>query len=103
MSSSTGFDDLIHAPYRLRICAMLAASEAVEFSTLRDTLGVSDSVLSKQLSPLSGAGYITTKREMGLPRRGRMWVSLTSQGRRAFAAHAEALQSLLSDASPDTD
>jgi DNA-binding MarR family transcriptional regulator len=103
MSPSAGFNELIHAPYRLRICAMLSQSEAVEFGTLRDTLEVSDSVLSKHLAPLTAAEYISTKREVGMPRRGRMWVSLTTDGRRAFQAHVQALQSMLADASTASD
>ena len=100
MSTSPDFNDLIHAPYRLRICAMLAATEAVEFGTLRDMLGVSDSVLSKHLAPLTAADYIATRREAGVSRRGRMWVSLTSQGRCAFDAHARALRAMLSPEAP---
>jgi DNA-binding MarR family transcriptional regulator len=101
MRPTTTFDDLIHAPYRLRICAMLAATNAVEFGTLRDALGVSDSVLSKHLTPLNAAGYIQTARGTGSARR-RLWVSLTPEGRSAFAAHVRALQSILStDGSPD--
>lgn len=102
MSLASGFNELIHAPYRLRICAMLSVSAAVEFGTLRDTLEVSDSVLSKHLAPLTAANYITTRRVVGVPRRGRMWVSLTTEGRCAFQAHIQALQGLISDASSGT-
>jgi DNA-binding MarR family transcriptional regulator len=97
MSFAYGFNELIHAPYRLRICAMLSVSTAVEFGTLRDTLEVSDSVLSKHLALLTDANYITTKRVTGVPRRGRMWVSLTAEGRRAFQAHVQALQTMMAD------
>ncbi|GAA2697847.1 transcriptional regulator [Actinoplanes palleronii] len=103
MSFGAGFNEMIHAPYRLRICAMLSVSEAVEFGTLRDALEVSDSVLSKHLAPLTAANYITTRRVVGVPRRGRMWVSLTVDGRRAFQAHVQALQSMVTDAGMATD
>lgn len=99
MSFAAGFNELIHAPYRLRICAMLSVSDAVEFGALRDTLEVSDSVLSKHLTQLTAAKYITTRREVGVPRRGRMWVSLTTDGRRAFQAHVQALESMTAGAS----
>nr|WP_275428509.1 transcriptional regulator [Streptomyces sp. CS090A] len=47
---------MIHAPNRLQICAMLAAVDSMEFSRARESLGVSDSVLSKHLKVLEGAG-----------------------------------------------
>lgn len=50
------FDETIHAPHRLRICALLAPVESMEFGTVRDELGVADSVLSKQFKVLADAG-----------------------------------------------
>ncbi|MFF3994626.1 transcriptional regulator [Streptomyces cyaneofuscatus] len=50
------YDAVIHAPNRLQICAMLAAVDSMEFSRVRESLGVSDSVLSKHLKVLEGAG-----------------------------------------------
>ena len=51
------FDDLIHAPTRLRITAALATATDLEFSALEDALGISTSLLSKQLKLLADAGY----------------------------------------------
>lgn len=50
-----GFDELIHAPLRLQICAMLSPVRSLQFSDIRDSLQISDSVLSKQLSSLAAA------------------------------------------------
>jgi DNA-binding MarR family transcriptional regulator len=88
------FDELIHAPHRLRICAFLDATTAAEFGALRDLLGVADSVLSKHLKALQDNGYLTITKPTG---RGRVrtWVSLTSQGRRAYTRHVQALRELL--------
>jgi DNA-binding MarR family transcriptional regulator len=94
VTTDATFDALIHAPYRLRICALLAATGAVEFGTLRDTLEVSASVLSKHLAPLNDAGYVSTRLGAAMPRR-HLWVSLTPEGRRAFDAHARALRGIL--------
>ena len=38
------FDEIVHPPNRLRILAFLATASTVEFSVVRDTLGVADSV-----------------------------------------------------------
>ena len=46
------FDELIHVPTRLRICAALDHVVALEFSVLEEGLGISTSLLSKQLRVL---------------------------------------------------
>jgi hypothetical protein len=42
-----GFDELIHAPTRLSIVSLLAATTWAEFGFVRDSLRLSDSALSK--------------------------------------------------------
>ena len=56
--SLDGFDELIHAPTRLAIVSLLAASEWADFKFIRDSVELSDSALSKQLSALTDAGYV---------------------------------------------
>ena len=56
------FDDVIHEPHRLRICAMLVPSAGTEFATVRDEIGLSDSALSKHLKALSTRGYTRLER-----------------------------------------
>jgi len=54
---------LVHPPTRLSICALLAAgADWVEFATVRDAVGVSDSVLSKQTRTLQEAGYVEIRK-----------------------------------------
>jgi len=85
------FNEEIHAPLRLRICGLLAAVKQMEFSAIRDALGVADSVLSKHLSRLIEAGYVES-RKTASGGRARVWVAMTPVGRQAFAAHLEALR-----------
>jgi DNA-binding MarR family transcriptional regulator len=87
------FDEVVHAPQRLRICAVLAAVDRAEFATLRDSLDVADSVLSKHLKVLVDAGYVTLDKPSGSGRV-RTWASLTRAGRRAFSGHVAELQRL---------
>jgi DNA-binding MarR family transcriptional regulator len=89
------FDGVIHAPGRLQICALLSASDHVEFATLRDAIGVSDSVLSKHLKLLEEARYVRPKKAASEGRQ-RTWLSLTDLGRDAFAAHVAELNRLAS-------
>ena len=91
--SALKFDPVIHAPNRLQICALLAPLEEAEFQVLRDELGVSDSVLSKHVSRLVEAGYVRL-RKSAVNGRQHTWASLTIRGRKAFAAHLEALSEL---------
>ncbi|KXO89683.1 ArsR family transcriptional regulator [Tsukamurella pulmonis] len=86
-------DDVIHAPVRFSIVAALSKVEYAEFAAVRDAVELSDSVLSKQASQLETAGYVKiTKGYVG--KRPRTWLSLTAQGRRAFAAHLDALRAI---------
>jgi DNA-binding MarR family transcriptional regulator len=93
------FDETIHAPHRLRIMAMLTVCESVEFSALREMLGVADSVLSKHLKVLHEAGYAALDKPVGQGGRVRTRVRATSTGHRAYAAHVAALHRLIADPS----
>jgi DNA-binding transcriptional ArsR family regulator len=90
-----GFDELIHAPNRLQICAFLAGVAEMEFQTLREQLDVSESVLSKHLKSLEDAGYVVLVKRRGLGRP-RTWIAFSAQGRRAYARHVQALMAIVS-------
>ena len=93
-SEAATFDEVIHAPQRLRICAMLSAAHQVEFGLLQGRLGVSKSALSKHLSHLAEAGYVRQDRAVR-DSRSRLWLSLTPPGARAYAEHVRALQQII--------
>lgn len=88
------FDPLIHPATRLSLVALLAAAEWVEFAFVRDSIGLSDSALSKQLSGLEEAGYLVVRKE-GRGRHRRTTVRLSKRGRDAFDGHVAALQQML--------
>lgn len=90
-----GFDAVIHAPHRLRICVMLAEGASVEFATLREHLEVADSVLSKQLKLLVDAGYVHLSKPTGTGGKVRTWASLTRAGRKALNGHLQALDAMM--------
>jgi DNA-binding MarR family transcriptional regulator len=89
------FDELIHAPTRLAIVSLLAASEAADFKFIRDSVGLSDSALSKQLTTLEQAGYVHIRKGF-VGKRPRTWARLTTAGRAAFEQHVAALQEIVS-------
>ncbi|MGW1183082.1 transcriptional regulator [Streptomyces drozdowiczii] len=95
----SGFDEVIHPVHRLQICSMLAAVESLEFSVLRDALGVSDSVLSKQVKVLQTAGYAEVTK-VPMNSRTRTWLALTPAGREALAGHLAELRRIAALAQP---
>ncbi len=97
MNTAARFDPTIHAPHRLRICALLAEVKELEFGTLRDTLSLSDSVLSKQLAVLAEAGYVGSRRAKRDSRQ-RVWLALTGEGGEAFSCHVSALREIVGEA-----
>jgi DNA-binding MarR family transcriptional regulator len=84
-------DEIIHAPVRLSIMAALAAAERADFRFLRDTIEVSDSLLSKHILTLEEAGYVRVEKTF-VGKRARTWLSLTEQGRTAFGVYMEVLR-----------
>src|SRR6188472_2754642 len=94
MSAEPQFDELIHPSTRLSIVALLAAADWVDFSFVRDRLGLSDSALSKQFATLESAGYLFQERQTS-DRRRRVRVRLTDHGRAAFDGHVAALREIV--------
>jgi DNA-binding transcriptional ArsR family regulator len=91
------FDELIHAPTRLSIVALLAAAEDADFRFIRDSIGLSDSALSKQLTILEEAGYVEIRKAF-VGKRPRTSARLTTVGRAAFDQHVTALQQIVAQA-----
>jgi DNA-binding MarR family transcriptional regulator len=87
-------DPLINPPSRLMLMTMLTAVSEAEFAVVRDRLGVSDSVLSKHVSALAAADYVSSRKGVHQGRR-TTWLSLTRTGRKALDAHVTALRALI--------
>jgi DNA-binding MarR family transcriptional regulator len=88
-------DANVVAPARLKLMTTLTAVSEAEFSTVRDALEVSDSVLSKHLAALEDVDYVTRRKGIHRGRR-TTWIALTPRGRRALRAHVAALRELIS-------
>ena len=93
-SQDDGFDPLIHAPVRLRLCAALDRVREVEFGAMLTVLDISKSALSKHIAVLADAGYVAQRRAVRDTRQ-RVWLSLTTSGRRAYEGHVAALRQIL--------
>ncbi|WP_063060146.1 transcriptional regulator [Nocardia sienata] len=96
-SVEPAFDEIIHPPNRLRLCAALAAAELVEFAVAREVLGISDSVLSKQVKILKEAGYVRVDKKTRNARP-QTWIGLTKAGRAALDGHLAELRKIAEQA-----
>jgi DNA-binding MarR family transcriptional regulator len=91
-------DAVIHNPTRFSIMAALMEADRAEFRFVRDTVEVTDSVLSQHVTTLEQKGYVqVTKGQAG--RRPRTWLSATSAGRTAFNTHLALLVQIAESAS----
>jgi len=90
-------DPLIHAPARLRIVATLAAlpdGDALSFTRLQDTIGLTPGNLITHLRKLEDAGYLITDKT-GNGAASKTSVALTPRGREALDIYTKALRELL--------
>ncbi|WP_432082418.1 transcriptional regulator [Streptomyces sp. WAC 04229] len=94
-----GFDTIIHAPNRLRVCALLDAAGEAEFGLVQKQLDVSASVLSKHVTVLMDAGYVEQRKAVRDTRQ-RVWLRLTRQGRDAYREHLAALRAIVGPSDP---
>jgi DNA-binding MarR family transcriptional regulator len=85
--------DTLHQPVRFSMTAALAAAEQLDFADLRDAVQVSDSTLSKQVGVLEAAGFVKVKKGF-VGKRPRTSLSLTPDGRAAWAAHLATLREI---------
>jgi DNA-binding MarR family transcriptional regulator len=94
VSTAARFDEIVHAPNRLQICAILSAVSSADFAAVRDGLGVADSVLSKHIRVLHEAGYIEIHKST-CASRVRTSMSMTAAGQAAYEGHVAALQAIV--------
>jgi DNA-binding transcriptional ArsR family regulator len=89
--SDAELSPLLVDPTRLNIVSLLAATEWAEFGWVRDSVGMSDSALSKQVTTLGKSGYVEMRKGY-VGKRPRTWLSLSDAGREALRVHIAALQ-----------
>lgn len=100
MRAEPRFDEAIHAPTRLRLCAMLRPLASADFAAIAATLELSEANLSKTVRNLVDIGYLVTSKQASPERtdaRQTTTVKLTPQGRRAFDGHIAVLRAMAGD------
>lgn len=94
MNSIESLDKAFESRVRLGIMSVLTSSEHADFNTLKSMLRVSDGNLASHIKALETLGFVET-RKCFIGRKPNTSYSATQQGRKAFAAHIEALSALL--------
>jgi DNA-binding transcriptional ArsR family regulator len=90
------FDPLLIDPTRLSIVSLLAGLEWAEFAWVRESVGLSASALSKQVTTLSERGYVEIKKGY-VGKRPRTWLNLSAAGHAAVDNHVAALQRIVEE------
>ena len=87
-------DDVIHGRMRLGIMVYLADAETAEFTELKTALEATQGNLSVHLKKLEEAGYVAIDKSF-VNNKPLTRVSITPEGRRAFAGYLQAISRLI--------
>ncbi|MEC3953621.1 transcriptional regulator [Nocardia sp. CDC153] len=78
---------------RLKLVAFLEGCHEAEFGTITELCELNKSTLSKAMTVLEDAGYLSVRKGY-LGRRPKTWLGLTEEGRLAYRDHLAALTAL---------
>ena len=95
---ATRLNDAVHQRTRLGILTVLCEAGRVDFAYLRRALDLTDGNLSRALSRLQAAGYVSAEKLIE-GRRPRTWLSVTPAGRRALQEEISALREIIESVS----
>lgn len=87
-------DRVIHEKGRLAIMSLLAVSEQLSFTELRDTLGMTDGNLTTHLRTLQHEGYVAVTKSYE-NNRSLTTYSMTETGRKAFKKYLDLLEQII--------
>jgi len=81
---------------RLGIMSVLLVNDSIEFNTLKELLDVTDGNLASHTIALEKMNYIEIRKQFVGKKPNTSYV-VTDEGRKAFAAHLDALEKLLKE------
>ncbi len=79
---------------RLGIMSILMVNERVEFTTLKETLNVTDGNIASHISALEKLHYVLVKKQF-IGKKPNTTYTVTKLGRKAFSEHLDALEKLI--------
>lgn len=86
-------DELLQNPIRFSIMAALDRSGTLGFREVRDAVEVTDSALSKQVTMLEAAGYVSVGKAF-VGKTPRTSMTVTRAGRSAWKTHLQTLREI---------
>ena len=89
-----GIDEVIHGRVRLGVMAYLSGAGSADFNTLKARLQATDGNLSAHLRKLEDAGFVKVEKAF-VNRKPLTTLTLTDNGRKAFAAYLDAISKLV--------
>jgi DNA-binding HxlR family transcriptional regulator len=92
-------DPIIHPKARLGIMTLLAATESLGFTELKEQLGMTDGNLCVHMRTLEENGYISVRKSF-VNRKPRTEYSLTPLGRQAFEQYLQTLGEIIKRSQP---
>ncbi|MBI2921990.1 MAG: transcriptional regulator [Planctomycetes bacterium] len=90
------FDEVLMSRARLAILSALVSSGEMEFTAVRDLLGLTQGNLSVHASKLQQSGYLFIRKDF-VANKPRTTFEITSQGRSALVAHLQKLKAILGE------
>jgi DNA-binding MarR family transcriptional regulator len=90
-------DDLhkaFESRFRLGVMSALLVNNAVDFTTLRNLLDVTDGNLATHLKALEKEGFILVEKSF-VGRKPNTSYSVTEKGKKAFESHLKALEAMI--------
>jgi DNA-binding transcriptional ArsR family regulator len=87
-------EPVIHTKTRLAIVSLLAATESLAFTELRDNLRLTDGNLAAHLRALDSAGFVQLRKASGSGKPVTK-IALTKTGRTSFTRYLEALEHIV--------
>ena len=80
---------------RLGIMSILMVNESADFATLKELLGITDGNLASHAKALEAENYISVEKQF-IGKKPNTSYRATPEGKKAFQAHIEALEKLIS-------
>lgn len=88
------FNKIFENRIRLGLMSALVVNNSLDYNTLKELLDVTDGNLASHIKTLEAKNYIVVEKKF-LGKKPNTRYSITTEGRRAFNNHLEALEELL--------
>lgn len=90
----TGFHKAFESRIRLGIMSVLSVNEVLDFNALKELLETTDGNLASHLKALEKESFVAVEKTF-VGRKPNTRYYITKSGKKAFAAHLDALESLI--------